>query len=245
MVKCHSKGLKESIINVVEPSPHDVATAYIAVAGYKMNDFTPHIYKTNNYGKSWTKIVNGLPGDTFARTIREDPDRRGLLYAGTETGVFVSFDDGANWQSLQNNLPEVPITDLRVKRQDLVVATQGRALWILDDLTPLHQISNEVANADYYLYKPRVSYAPLSGAFSLNGDQGTNAPRGLQMTYVLNQSVGEDVVMSIEIMDKSGDVVYTEKTNQPPTECDASIKKQLERGCWGTYLELEYASRAV
>ena len=224
------KGLKEGIINVVEPSPHDVATAYIAVAGYKMNDFTPQIYKTKNYGKSWTKIVNGLPGDTFARTIREDPDRKGLLYAGTETGVFVSFDDGANWQSLQNNLPEVPITDLRVKRQDLVVGTQGRALWILDDLTPLHQISDQVAKADYYLYQPRTAFTRLSGAFSLNGDQGANAPSGIQITYILNKAVDKDLLMSMEILDKTGNVIYVEKTNQPATECDASIKKQLKRG---------------
>jgi len=223
------KGLKEAIINVVEPSPHDAATAYIAVAGYKLNDFTPQIYKTNNYGKSWVKIVNGIPNNTFARSVREDPDRKGLLYAGTETGVFVSFDDGANWHSLQNNLPEVPITDLRVKRKDLVVSTQGRALWILDDLSPLHQISDKVASADYYLYKPRDAYAPLASAFSLNGDQGTNPDKGAQTTYVLNKAVAEDVPMSMEILDASGSVVYTESTNAPKTECDSFIKKQLNR----------------
>jgi len=131
------KGLKETIINVVEPSPHDPATAYFAAAGYKLNDFTPQIYKTTNYGATWEKIVNGIPNNTFARTVREDPDRKGLLYAGTETGVFVSFNDGRQWLPLQNNLPEVPITDLRVKRKDLVVATQGRSLWILDDLNTI------------------------------------------------------------------------------------------------------------
>ncbi len=224
------KGLKEAIINVVEPSPHDAATAYIAVAGYKLNDFTPQIYKTNNYGKSWVKIVNGIPGNTFARSVREDPDRKGLLYAGTETGVFVSFDDGTNWHALQNNLPEVPITDLRVKRKDLVVSTQGRALWILDDLSPLHQITDKVASADYYLFKPRDVYAPLASAFSLNGDQGTNPDKGAQITYVLNKAVAEDVPMSMEIVDPSGQVVYAEATNSPKTECDSFIKKQLNRG---------------
>lgn len=223
------KGLKEAIINVVEPSPHDAATAYIAVAGYKMNDFTPQIYKTNNYGKSWTKIVNGIPENTFARTVREDPDRKGLLYAGTETGVFVSFDDGSNWLPLQNNLPEVPITDLRVKRQDLVVATQGRALWILDDLTPLHQISDKVANADYYLYKPRTAYAGLSRAFSLNGEMGENPPNGLEIHYVLNKAVDDKVPMKMEILDNAGNVIYSEATDQPKTECDAYLKHQLVR----------------
>jgi len=223
------KGLKESIINVVEPSRFDPAAAYIAVAGYKMNDFTPHIYKTKDYGKTWEKIVNGIPGNTFARTVREDPDRQGLLYAGTETGVFVSFDDGEHWQPLQNNLPEVPITDLRVTQKDLVVATQGRALWILDDLTPLHQISDEVVNADYYLYKPRDAYRGLTRAFSINGDQGENAPRGVQITYVLNEEVNEDVPMSMEILDNTGKVVYSEFTDAPKSECDEYRKKQLKR----------------
>lgn len=221
-------GLKEAIINVVEPSPHDAASAYIAVAGYKMNDFTPQIYKTRNYGKSWVKIVNGIPSNTFARSVREDPDRKGLLYAGTETGVFVSFDDGSNWLPLKNNLPEVPITDLRVKRKDLVVSTQGRALWILDDLSPLHQISDKVANSDYYLFKPRDSFAPLASAFSLNEDMGKNPETGMQITYVLNKAVTDKMPMAIEIIDPSGKVVYAESTIGPNTECDTFVKKQLK-----------------
>ncbi len=223
------KGLKESIINVVEPSPHDAATAYIAVAGYKLNDFTPHIYKTNNYGNSWEKIVNGLPGDTFARSVREDPDRKGLLYAGTETGVFVSFNDGKLWLSLQNNLPEVPITDLRVKRQDLVVATQGRALWILDDLTPLHQITDEVAKKDYFLYKPRDVHAELSVAYSIDGGYGENPPQGAQIHYTLNKEVSENTPMSIEIMDSNGQVIHSEFTDNPRVGCDTLVKPQLKR----------------
>jgi len=223
------KGLKEAIINVVEPSPHDPASAYIAVAGYKMNDFMPHIFKTKNYGKTWIEIVSGIPTNTFARTVREDPDREGLLYAGTENGLYVSFDDGSNWQSLQNNLPQVPITDLRVKRKDLVVATQGRALWILDDLTPLHQISDKVTSAAYYLYKPRDVYAPLASAFSLNGDQGKNPTAGAQITYVINKEVGADLPMSMEILDQAGRVVYAESSDSPKTACDSFIKKQLLR----------------
>ncbi|MEP3210011.1 MAG: glycosyl hydrolase [Maribacter sp.] len=223
------KGLKESIINVVEPSPHDAATAYIAVAGYKMNDFTPHIYKTHDYGASWQKIVNGLPADTFARTVREDPDRKGLLYAGTETGVFVSFNDGGNWQPLQNNLPEVPITDLRVKRKDLVVATQGRALWILDDLTPLHQLSETIANASYYLYQPRDVHAELSVAYSIDGGYGENPPQGLQIHYVLNKQVPEDLAMSLEILNEQDVPIHSEFTNNLQVGCDTLVKKQLKR----------------
>lgn len=222
-------GLKESIINVVEPSPHDPASAYIAVTGYKLNDFTPYIFKTKDYGKTWTKIVNGIPGNTFARSVREDPDRKGLLYAGTETGVFVSFDDGKLWLPLQNNLPEVPITDLRVKRKDLVVATQGRALWILDDLTPLHQISDEVANADYHLYEPNDVNTELSVAYSIDGGHGKNPPKGAQIHYVLNKQVSEDVPMSIEIMNSSGEVIHSEFTDTPRIDCDTLIKRQLKR----------------
>lgn len=223
------KGLKESIINVVEPSPHDAATAYIAVTGYKLNDFTPHIYKTNDYGKSWEKIVNGLPGDTFARSVREDPDRKGLLYAGTETGVFVSFNNGKLWLPLQNNLPEVPITDLRVKRQDLVVATQGRALWILDDLTPLHQITDEVAKTNYFLYKPRDVHAELSVAYSIDGGYGENPPQGAQIHYILNKEVPENTPMSIEIMDSAGQVIHAEFTDYARVGCDTLVKPQLKR----------------
>ncbi|MGB5500054.1 MAG: glycosyl hydrolase [Maribacter sp.] len=223
------KGLKESIINVVEPSPHDPGTSYIAVAGYKMNDFTPHIYKTKNYGVTWEKIVNGLPGDTFARSVREDPDRKGLLYAGTETGVFVSFDEGKLWLPLQNNLPEVPITDLRVKRKDLVVATQGRALWILDDLSPLHQISEEVTKADFYLYQPRDIYAELSVAYSIDGGYGENPPPGVQIHYVLNKEVSETTPMSLKIMDGRGEVIHSEFTNMQMVGCDTLVKPQLKK----------------
>jgi len=223
------KGLKESIINVVEPSPHDPGTAYIAAAGYKMNDFTPHIYKTKNYGDTWEKIVNGLPGDTFARSVREDPDRKGLLYAGTETGVFVSFDDGKLWLSLQNNLPEVPITDLRVKRKDLVVATQGRALWILDDLSPLHQISEEVTKADYYLYQPRDIDAELSVAYSIDGGYGENPPQGAQINYVINKEIPETTPISIEIMNESGKVIHSEFSNMSRIGCDTLVKPQLKK----------------
>jgi len=125
----------------LHPSPFDPATAYLAVDCHELDDFSPYIYKTSDYGQSWKKISNGLPDDTFVRVVRQDPKRKGLLYAGTETGVFVSFDDGGHWQSLQLNLPVVPIHDMVVKEDDLVVATHGRSFWILDDLTPLHQIN--------------------------------------------------------------------------------------------------------
>lgn len=224
------KGLPEAIINVVEPSPHDAATAYIAVAGYKLNNFTPMIYKTTDYGASWQKITNGLPGDTFARSVREDPDRKGLLYAGTETGMYVSFTDGQQWLPLQNNLPEVPITDLRVQRKDLVVTTQGRAIWILDDLTPLHQITDAVATADHYLYQPRDTHAELSVAYSIDGGYGQNPPKGVQLHYLNNKAVGEGTPMALEILDGNGTVIHAEYTDRPRTGCDTLVKPQLKKG---------------
>ena len=144
-----------TLISIVEPSPHDPAVAYVAAHRYKLDDFAPYLFKTDDYGKHWTKITNGIPADDFTRAIREDPEQRGLLYAGTETGAYVSFDDGWHWQSLRLNLPAVPIHDLVVKDSDLAVATHGRGLWILDDLTPLRQLSASVRDAEVHLFAPR------------------------------------------------------------------------------------------
>ena len=167
-----------ALISIIEPSPHDPATAYIAATRYKLDDYQPYLFKTNDYGQSWTKITSGIRGDDFARVIREDPMRRGLLYAGTETGIHVSFDDGEHWQSLQLNLPVVPIHDMVIKDDDLVVATHGRSFWILDDVTPLRQVTEEIQHESIHLFKPRpttrfmtswgFSRAPSSGKFYRN-----------------------------------------------------------------------------
>ncbi len=144
-----------ALISIIEPSPHDPATAYVAATRYKWDDFQPYLYKTNDYGATWTKITTGIAENDFTRVLREDPVRRGLLYAGTETGVHVSFDDGEHWQSLQLNLPAVPIHDLVIKDSDLVAATHGRSIWILDDITSLRSISEKIQDASAYLFKPR------------------------------------------------------------------------------------------
>ncbi len=154
-----------ALISIIEPSPHDPATAYVAATRYKLDDFQPYLFKTHDYGETWTKITGGIPDNEFTRAIREDPERRGLLYAGTEMGIYVSFDDGGHWQSLRLNLPVVPIHDLVVKDSDLVVATHGRAFWILDDITPLRQASQEVQDSPTYLFRPRpaVRFMTLEG----------------------------------------------------------------------------------
>jgi photosystem II stability/assembly factor-like uncharacterized protein len=193
-------------INSIEASPHDATTAYFAGTMYKSDDFRPYLYKTNDYGKTWKKIVNGIPDTAFTRVIREDPNKRGLLYAGTETGMYVSFDDGANWQSLQLNLPVVPITDLAVQRrdQDLVVATQGRSFWILDDLTLLHQWSETISKGDAHLFKPEEAYRMEGSGFPLppTATVGANPPAGTAIWYHLREKPKGEV--TLEILDSAG-----------------------------------------
>ena len=144
-----------SMISIIEPSHYDAGTAYIAVDRHKLDDFHPFIYRTRDYGKSWSRIVNGIPEGSYLRSVREDPVRKGLLFAGTETGVLFSLDDGENWQPLKLNLPTVPIHDLTIHQDDLVVATHGRSFWVLDDITPLRQIDTNSASAQMILYKPQ------------------------------------------------------------------------------------------
>lgn len=153
------QGLPEwTLISMIEVSPHDAATAYVAATRYKLDDTQPYLYKTHDYGKTWQKITVGIPECDFTRVIREDSGRRGLLYAGTETGLYISLDDGASWQSFQGNLPVVPIYDLVIKEHDLVAATHGRSFWVLDDLTPLHQLTDQVRQAAAHLFAPRPTY---------------------------------------------------------------------------------------
>ncbi|MEX2425481.1 MAG: glycosyl hydrolase [Thermomicrobiaceae bacterium] len=147
-----------AMISMIEASPHDPATVYVVATMYKHNDWRPFIYKTTDYGASWTKITNGIPEDDFTRVVREDPERKGLLYAGTELGVYVSLDGGNNWNWLDTNLPIVPIYDLVVKNGDLVAATHGRAFWILDDVSPLRQMQDEIVSKKAHLFQPRDTY---------------------------------------------------------------------------------------
>jgi photosystem II stability/assembly factor-like uncharacterized protein len=144
-----------ALISIIEPSPHDPATAYLAATCYKLDNTAPYLFKTSDYGATWTKIAGNLPDGALTRVIREDPNRRGLLYCGTESGLYISFDDGVNWQPFQSNLPVTPVHDLIVKGTDLIVATHGRSFWILDDISLLHQMADGNANAPVVLYKPR------------------------------------------------------------------------------------------
>ena len=148
-------------VQFIEPSPHRRGSAYYAVYRWLLGDYQPYLYRTDDYGKTWKRLTdgkNGIPADWPTRVVREDPDREGLLYAGTEFGMFVSFDNGEHWQSFQLNLPNVPITDIKVHKKDLVISTQGRAFWILDNISSLHQFTPQVSASETHLFKPRDGY---------------------------------------------------------------------------------------
>ncbi len=158
------KSLPEwSLISIIEASPHDPAVAYVAATRYKHDDTSPYLLKTADYGQTWQAITAGIPDDDFTRCIREDPKRRGLLYAGTESAIYVSFDDGGHWEPLQLNLPRVPIHDLAIKNDELVAATHGRSFWILDDLTVLHQMTDAVREGSAHLFQPRPTIRTTLG----------------------------------------------------------------------------------
>lgn len=162
-----------ALISIIEPSPHDPAVAYVAATRYKLDDFTPYLYKTQDYGKTWSRITGGIPADDFTRVIRADPERRGLLFAGSEIAVYVSFNDGESWQPLQLNLPVVPIHDLVIKDSDLIAATHGRAFWVLDDITPLREMSEQIQQSASHLFTPRPTIRFMTiGGFSKAPERG-------------------------------------------------------------------------
>ncbi len=184
-------------VQYIDASPHRKGSAYYAAYRYLLGDYRPYIYRTNDYGKTWKRLTdgtNGIPADTPTRVVREDPDREGLLYAGTEFGMFISFDDGSHWQPFQLNLPNVPVTDLKLHRKDLVVSTQGRAFWILDNLTPLHQMTSEMKTSEVRLFKPRDGYRTRVAPGVL----------GPNVDYYL--PAGASGPVTIDILDASGTV---------------------------------------
>jgi photosystem II stability/assembly factor-like uncharacterized protein len=216
-----------SRVSLIDASPHDAGTAYVAVDRHQLDDYHPYIYKTSDYGKTWTKITKGIADNTFVRAVREDPKRRGLLYAGTETGVYVSFNDGADWRALQLNLPTSPIHDLVVKNDDLVLATHGRSFWILDDVSPLRQFGDELAKQDVHLYTPAT-------AFRMHNDEdppkpvlvGQNPPPGAVIYFFVKEVPKGET--TIEILDSAGNVVRkhsSKKTRDLDEPLDPEDKK--------------------
>jgi photosystem II stability/assembly factor-like uncharacterized protein len=218
-----------SSVDMIDPSPHDAGTAYLAIDRHKLDDISPYAFKTTDSGHSWVPIAAGLPNGAVVHVVREDPVRRGLLFAGTELGVFVSFNDGKQWQPLQLNMPVSPVHDLVVKGDDLVAATHGRAFWILDDVTPLRQIKPDTGNADVVLYTPEKAmrlYYPDD--VDSRHPVGQNPPAGALIDYYLKTAPKSE--LTVDIMSADGKVVrhlsstHSGKEIQPPEWPDRVIE---------------------
>jgi photosystem II stability/assembly factor-like uncharacterized protein len=215
------KGLPPwSMISLIDASAHDVATAYAAIDRHQMDDIAPHLYRTHDSGKTWTKITNGIPATAYVHAVREDPIRKGLLFAGTETGVYVSFNDGELWQPLQLNLPVTPVRDLVVKGNDLVVATHGRSFWILDDISPLRELNSETVVAGVHLFRPATAIRVRKNQardtpLPPETPAGKNPPAGAIIDYSLTAIPAAPV--TLEILDSAGKLVrkYSSSDEQP------------------------------
>ena len=202
---------KLNMINSIDVSPFKDGTAYVAATSYKFGDYTPYLYKTSNYGETWELITNGINSNYYTRVLRSDKVVEGLLYAGTEWGMFISFDDGNSWQSFQLNLPITSIRDLQVKENDLIAATHGRSFWMIDDLTPLHQLSKEITNKNFYLFKPDKSYRMhQSGGWGRVNSKlvGENHPNGVIINYYI-KNLKENDKVRIDILDSKNKIIQS------------------------------------
>ncbi len=260
-------GLEECLINAIEISTHDKATAYIATTRYKFNDHTPGLFRTNDYGKTWTRIDSGIPRNAFTRVVREDDVRKGLLFAGTEIGLFISFDDGKNWQPFQLNLPITPLTDLRVHRGNLIAATSGRSFWILDDLSLLRQY--RTGTPVFHLYRPENAHIVSSSSEldepdtdfdGTNTYRGVNPASGIVIYYTLPELKDTDE-LTLEVRDPAGQLIRSFSSRKdpefkpwaggPPAAPVLGRSKGLNRFVWdmrhpiipgvpGVYIEASY-----
>ena len=221
---------KLNMINCIEPSPFKKGTAYVAATSYKFGDYTPYLYKTTDYGKTWKLITKGIKNNHYTRAIRSDKVREGLLYAGTEWGMYISFDDGASWSRFQLNLPITSIRDLHVRDNDLIAATHGRSFWMIDDLTPLHQLSQDVAKSDFYLYQPDKAYRmQQSGRWGKPNMKlaGENHPYGAIINYYVKDLQETDTV-SIDILEMDGSLIQRFSNVAKEDKLDPSADKPLK-----------------
>ena len=243
-------GLQECLINAIEVSPHDKATAYIATTRYKFNDHAPSLYKTTDYGKTWVKIITGLPNNAFTRVVREDEVRKDLLFAGTELGLFVSWNGGEEWSPFQLNLPIAPITDLKIHKGDLIAATSGRSFWVLDDLTLFRQYKKD-DKTPLTLFQPKSAYL-ANGRSELDKNdenftgsastEGVNPANGIIIYYNLNEVKKDTTLITLVIKDEAGNVVRTFSSKKdsvvkkwegaPPEEPTLTTNKGLNRFVW-------------
>ncbi|HEX5434102.1 MAG TPA: glycosyl hydrolase, partial [Candidatus Angelobacter sp.] len=218
-----------SMISIVEPSHFDAGTAYIAVDRHKLDDLRPMIFRTRDSGKTWIMTANGIPNGAYVHAVREDPERKGLLFAGTELGVYFSIDDGSHWQPLKLNLPTVPIHDLAIHGDDLIVATHGRSFWVLDDITPLRQIEPDFANKPMILYKPQTALRlHLPEEVDRRGPVGSDPPPGAIISYYFREAPKDEV--KLEIFNKAGKLVRSlssreKKEFEQPPEWPDQVKE--------------------
>ena len=220
-------------VNMIDPSPWDAATAYLAADLHFNDDFRPMIFKTTDFGKNWQPIVDGISANDYVHSVHTDPERKGLLYAGTESGIYVSFDDGHDWQSLQLNLPHTPIYDTAVDGNDLLVATHGRGFWALDNIAPLRQVSVDLSPEPVHLYRPAVAYRECGGGFlgrqGRSRNVGQNPPAGAAIDFYLADAPSEPVV--IEIRDRRGEMVHRAMlSSRPEAESRAADERRGETG---------------
>jgi len=223
------KGMPEwMMFNSIDCDPFTKGGAYVVGTRYKSGDYKPYIYRTKDYGKTWTLITNGIDAKHFTRVVRADPKRKGLLYCGTESGMYISFDDGDNWQPFQLNLPIVPITDLAVKNDNLIAATQGRSLWLIDDLTVLYQLSDGIAKAGFHLYKPMSSYR-MGGFQNKNAikKEGLNHPGGVLTHFYLKEKPLDSVEVKLGYYEADGKLIREFSTKAKE---DANKLPELKKG---------------
>ena len=212
--------------NSVEPDPFVKGGLYAAGTLYKTGDFQPYMYKTKDYGKTWEKITNGIPNNHFTRVLRADPNKEKLLYAGTESGMYISFDDGISWNSFQLNLPLVPITDLTIKNNNLIAATQGRSLWLIDDLTPLHQLNKEVNNASMKLFKPIDSYRMGSPGRGTPRNAGKNHHNGVEVFFNIDDKIlDENTSITLEFLDNEKKLIKKYDNQSDENALDINSEK--------------------
>lgn len=225
------------MINCIEVDPFNKGGVYVVGTKYKSGDYNPYIYKTENYGKSWKLITNGIKQEDFTRALRADPKRKGLLYAGTERGMYISFDDGKQWQKFQLNLPVVPITDLAIKENNLIAATQGRSFWMIDDLSPLHQLTESVQNQSMVLYKPANAYRMGGGKGAKSKSAGQNHSGGLPVYFFVKDTSKTDTIR-LSFLDKNKNLIKT-FSNHPDKE-KKEEKLKVEPGSNVFYWDLMY-----
>jgi hypothetical protein len=204
-------------INSIEAHPFEAGGLYLAATAYKSDNFRPYLFRSTDYGKSWKKITDGIADDHFARVIRSDSTRPGLLFAGTERGSYVSFDDGGNWKAMQLNLPVVPVTDMAVKEGNLVVATQGRGFWIFDDLAMLRQVEDDSFEQAVRLFRPSPAWRLANKSTDKPGHRGRNPADGVVLRYWLREDLPEDTAIELVIADADGNTIRT-FTRKPAKE---------------------------